>query len=167
MLLISIPVAMGYLEIWEKFELRPGQSLAVRLNLILTGLFMWMEYPLFGVSLGGYGYYFDMYEWEHHLSSMSQARYDEKTIPNNVYIEVLSEIGALGAFAMVMLVRSLVRALAYPYESWTFSRIAILCILTSFLAFPTFSINFIWAFLAIILGEGCKALNCNNLVKER
>lgn len=141
-------VAFIHLDVASKFHLDAGVSGGVRLNLIITGIMIFMENPVAGVGLGGYGYFFDYYEWNPELSVLSAAA---KQIPNNVYVELLSEVGFLGTvlflcFWGVWFNNALKIRTKYPeFLSFIISSSVV------FVAFPTYNILYLWCFYGISL----------------
>ncbi len=124
-------------------------SLVQRLNESHHAWRLFLDHPQ-GVGMGNFGYFFgdhaDLYVW------LRTAWMQIKHIPNNVYLEVLSEHGALVALVFaVILVRMaarLVRAREYLVTT------GLLLIYVYFVAFPTFRLALIWVFWAFVLHLG-------------
>ena len=73
-----------------------------------------------------------------------------KLIPNNVYIELLSELGVLGLTLFASFLVALYRRAKAP--GLTPLRLTLIATLFAFNAFPTYSVMFLWAFFGLILG---------------
>ncbi|MCX7927853.1 MAG: O-antigen ligase family protein [Candidatus Omnitrophica bacterium] len=63
-----------------------------RINLIITGIKMFLDHPIIGVGLARYGYYFRHYQF----MDIKDIQHYFKIIPNNIYVELLSELGIAG-----------------------------------------------------------------------
>lgn len=124
-------------------------SLVQRLNESHHAWRIFLDHPQ-GVGMGNFGYFFgdhaNLYVWLRPLWMQI------KHIPNNIYLEVLSEHGALVALLfVVILVRKaarLVRAGEYLVTT------GLLLLYVYFVAFPTFRLALIWVFWAFVLYLG-------------
>lgn len=124
-----------------------------RLRLALTGLRMFADHPLTGVGISQYGFYYNTYE------ALSLAGFNifhlEKRIANNVYVELLSELGIIGfAIFLAFLIRvwrHLQGQRALPL------RLGFLAMLLVWNAFPSYSLMFLWAFWGVIVGVSTRA----------
>jgi hypothetical protein len=103
---------------------------------------MFSDNPLTGVGVAQFGYNIQYYQ---------PTSVTGKQIPNVVYLEFLSEYGIL-AFAIFM------------YSVWLtfrrtdakgerYLRIAVFSMLFYFAAFPSISVMYLWAFLALVFGR--------------
>ena len=124
-------------------------SLVQRLNESHHAWRIFLDHPQ-GVGMGNFGYFFgdhaNLYVWLRPLWMQI------KHIPNNVYLEVLSEHGALVALLFaVILVRKAVR-LVRAREYLVTTGLLLMCIY--FVAFPTFRLALIWVFWAFVLHLG-------------
>lgn len=147
-LLIAALVSASMLGFDEKFSEGAGASGAVRLNESMTGLQIFYSNPTMGVGLGGYGFLFDEFEWSPELSIFAIA---EKHIPNNVYVELLSETGLIGSLLFLIFFVSYIRILSRqldlsPFYSFGLSAAVV------FMAYPTFNITYLWFFIGASLG---------------
>lgn len=132
----------------EKFSGGAGHSAAVRANESMTGLQIFFSNPTIGVGLGGYGFLFDEFEW----APGSSIYYGtEKRIPNNVYVEILSETGFLGFLSFLLFIIYYIRIISSRLEFSPFFAFALSagCV---FLAYPTFNITYLWFFIGASLG---------------
>jgi hypothetical protein len=73
---------------------------------------------------------------------------DAKRIPNNIYVEILSECGSLALIAFLTFL-----FLVYKYGSQKSYLLGagLIASFIYFFAFPTFTMLFIWVFLGIVL----------------
>ncbi len=124
-------------------------SLVQRLNESYHAWLMFLDHPQ-GVGMGNYGYFFgdypDLYVWLH------AAWMSIKHIPNNVYLEVLCEHGALMAVLFVVILMRMTTRLLRAREFLV--TVGLLLVLVYFAAFPTFRLSLIWVFWAFIIFIG-------------
>jgi hypothetical protein len=124
-------------------------SLVQRLNESWHAWQMFLDHP-WGVGMGNYGYFFgdyaDLYRW------LPTGWQNFKPIPNNVYLEVLSEHGWAGFLVFMAILGRMLLRLVRAREFL----VATGCVLGGlyFFAFPTFRISFIWLFWAFVLVIG-------------
>lgn len=112
-----------------------------RLNSIQAGWNIFLNNPFFGVGPANYGLHFPQY-------NQFIQNIDIKFIPNNVYIELLSETGIFAAlvftiFIFLLIVRT--RRLQNVYL-----QAGLLSMSLYLIAFPTYTSLFIWLFLAVV-----------------
>jgi O-antigen ligase len=114
-----------------------------RMNSFLTAIKMGLDNPFMGVGISNYARHFD------HLAPNNIFKNNDfKVIPNNIYAEIFAETGFFGLIIFLYLLFLL-------YEKTRFDNSGILkcgyvVTLIYFLAFPTFSMLFIWVFFALI-----------------
>lgn len=158
-IVLSAVVALAafiQLDIAAKFVLAAGVSGGVRLNVVMTGINIFLANPIFGVGLGGYGYYFALYEWNSDLSKLSVAA---KQIPNNIYVELLSEVGLVGTTLFIIFLSVWIRkAWKIKQKNPEFISFA-LSAMVAFVAFPTFNVLYVWCFYGISLALMKNLLN--------
>jgi O-antigen ligase len=149
----AVLISTGYVESVLADKL-VGENLVSRIDRVvtaLTGLQMFREHPVTGVGLSQYGYYYHTYEVANFLNMFHY----EKRIPNNVFVELLSELGAVGfilfAAFLVHIWRHLRAAELLPL------RLGFLAMLLVWNAFPTYSVMFLWAFWGVILGASARS----------
>jgi len=151
----ALLVGTGYVQsvLAEKLV---GENLISRLErvvLALTGLNMFRDHPLTGVGISQYGYYYNTYE-ALSLSGLSIFHLD-KLIANNVYVELLSELGIIGFTIflgfLVRIWRNLQGHRALPL------RLGFLAMLLVWNAFPSYSVMFLWAYWGVIMGVSARA----------
>ena len=138
-----------------------GQNVVSRLDrvgLALTGLGMFADHPITGVGLSQFGYYYHTYEFLP-LRALDIINL-EKRIANNVYVELLSELGIIGftiflAF-LVRIWRNLQGQRALPL------RLGFLAMLLVWNAFPSYTVMFLWAFWGVIMGASARAADARS-----
>lgn len=115
-----------------------------RLNSMKVSLKLVKDNPIFGVGLGNYGLHYD-----HYNKHSSFEYYNFRPIANNVYLEILAETGLLGFLSFLGFI-----ILLYRYTIYDRSRVlrtGLVALLICFIAFPTFSVIFIWVYFGLIL----------------
>lgn len=141
----------SYLEevFYAKFA-SPLGSAADRLDQSIAGFRMFINNLFIGVGHGNYGYYYKHYQY----TDIFESFHGSKMIANNVYIELLAETGMVG----LLLFLSIFGFLLYKFNKETDEKFCILkygtcCILIVFVAYPSYMVIFIWAFLAYATAE--------------
>ncbi|WP_083613779.1 O-antigen ligase [Rhizobacter sp. OV335] len=120
-----------------------------RLASIDTAIDLFLQSPWLGHGLQTYGFLSNDY-----LDGPLLAMYDEsfRRIPNNIYAELASEMGVVGFLLFGLFMASLVRRIAtHPADKGRNLLAAVLAVLCYWLAFPTYSVVFIWAFFGLAL----------------
>lgn len=139
-------VGSGYLDFIarEKFSSENPGSFTDRANEMSTAWAMFEDHPYLGVGLGQYGYRFAEYDGSDEDLTIDR----DKRIPNNVYLEILSETGLFGAvFFIALLLVTLRQSMQQPeYRPLAYAGFASAIVLN---AFPTFTLLYLWAFWAI------------------
>jgi O-Antigen ligase len=131
----------------------PNSSAADRLETFWQSWEMFLEHPLMGVGVSQYGLYIPGAEfWSPDNGNVAGGVSGKmmKAIPNNVYMELASEFGIVGIviFAVFMIsILSLVRRCPHPPL-----RAGAIALLVFWLASPTFTVMYYWAFLGIVCG---------------
>jgi O-antigen ligase len=135
-------------DLGAKFSLDSVSSSSERLNTIMSGYNMFLERPLLGFGLGGYGFVYWIFEWD---SRMLAVLSDSRQIANNIYVELIAETGILGLLSFGAFYYCYIVNLnsKYAFRLLLPTSIAILVV---FMAYPTFNITFVWAFWGISLG---------------
>jgi O-antigen ligase len=142
----------GYLEsvIFGKLGTEEVGSRIKRIAFMIAGLRMFADHPLLGVGISQFGYFYNSYQ-PLGLQGIAET---VKLIPNNIYVELLSELGIIGfaLFAAFLLAvyRRLRRAELAPLR-WTF-----LAVLFSLNGFPTYTVMFLWAFFGLAVGASTR-----------
>lgn len=115
-----------------------------RTNSILAGISLFLDNPIIGVGLGNYSRHYSKYyisnKYKFHLGS------DYKYIVNNVFVEILCEGGIL-SFVFFALFYFQIILIAYRNSQYEFI-IGLLIALLYQLAFPTFTMMYLWVFYA-------------------
>jgi len=126
-------------------------SLVDRMNTFLSAAQMFAGNIVLGVGLGQYGFHaFDYTDWVQRSLGPWFMDTRTKTIANNVYAELASELGLLGLVFFYMFVSPIVRMalkISEPAIKAGFVAIAIFWI-----AAPTFTIMYYWAFAGLACG---------------
>jgi hypothetical protein len=124
-------------------------SLVRRFNEMYHGWRLFLDHP-WGVGIGNFGYFWgnypEYYPW------LTVGFMFKKQIPNNVYLEVLTEQGIQGLVVFVALLVSLVMPLVRRREA--FLLLVVACTAAYFVVFPTFRLVFLWVFWAFLLHVG-------------
>jgi O-antigen ligase len=122
-----------------------------RIKSFEAGEKIFLEYPIFGLGLETYGFLVnDKLEQDEFVF----YNYDFRRIPNNVYIEILSQLGFVGFIIFSILFYKIVRPL------WRVSFelcLGAAAILIYWVAFPSFSVSYIWVYLGF-----CSVTSCLN-----
>jgi O-antigen ligase len=131
-----------------KFEATGSASGAVRFNEAMTGVNMWQSSPVYGVGLGQYGFNYFRYVWD---MSIADAVLSERHIASNIYVEILSELGLLGLLAIGLFWVRWMRGVgaSRPHSNLLYA--SAVAMMVAFLAYPTFNIAFLWAYLGMAL----------------
>jgi len=114
-----------------------------RLNAIWVGYNEFRDNPLFGVGTANYGLHFT------HYNDFNIDIAGFKRIPNNVYVEQLSESGLFVCICFLVYLFFLIkdsRSLRYVYLNTT-----LLVAIIYFASYPSYSILFLWLFFAILI----------------
>lgn len=113
-----------------------------RLNTTISGLKMFADNPVFGVGLSNYGLHYS------HFNDLPDFDLGGKRIPNNIYVEILSESGIL---AFIFFIYFLYLLYKKSNEVSSVLSAGLIASCAYFLAFPTFTMLFIWVFFSVIL----------------
>lgn len=151
LVLVSVYVLFGQ-EIVNKLankEINPGSfSRYDRLASVKSALNMFVDNPVFGVGIQGYAFalkdYADpfiklFYDW------------DYRRIANNVYAEILAEQGVIGLAAMVALLTRIAWPIIADFRDRAILFVAVMSILLSWMAFPTYTVSYHWVGLAVLV----------------
>ncbi|WP_017496844.1 O-antigen ligase family protein [Flavobacterium sp. WG21] len=128
-----------------------------KVDRVITGnvaFYSGIENPFFGVGPANYGLHYDYYNnykkivvhRNDYFDHFAQRK-NERAIPNNVYLEVLSEYGVIAAILFMLFLFLILTKAYYLKEDAIVA--GIFSIIISFNAFPSFIMLFIWVFLAI------------------
>lgn len=139
--------AFTYFDAAGKFG-SENSSGSTRINEVMTALAIFRDNILFGAGLGQYGFKYYDYEWRSAGDALSYGRH----IANSVYAEVLSETGALGFLFLFVFMKNWLK---FSFSLKGKSRVFVAAgigMLVCWIAYPTFNIAFIWAFLGLCTG---------------
>jgi O-antigen ligase len=147
---VAVLFSTGYLQsvVLGKLTGEDVGSRLERLNQALTGLRMFWAHPIAGVGLSQYGYYYDRYQFLSVALPVDPVL--AKHIANNVYIELLSELGAVGFLLFAAFLVQLWRLARAPRLRPL--RYGLISALIALNAFPTMSVMFLWAFFGFLVG---------------
>jgi O-antigen ligase len=145
-------VQLGYVQsvVVAKLSSDDPGSLVKRIAFILAGLRMFADHPWLGVGLSQFGYFYNNYQ---PLGILGTAQ-TVKLIPNNVYVELLSEQGLLGFLLFGGFLVTLYRRLRRPDLAPL--RATFIAILFALNAFPTYTVMFLWAFFGLTVGASAR-----------
>jgi O-antigen ligase len=112
-----------------------------RIKSFEAGEKIFLEYPILGLGFETYGFLVnDKLEQDEFVF----YNHDFRRIPNNVYIEILSQLGIVGFIIFAILFYKIIKLL------WISSLelcLGVSAILMYWVAFPSFSVSYIWAYL--------------------
>ena len=117
-------------------------SKAERLNTAAVGIEVSKNNPFWGVGPANYGLHY------RHYNTISAFDIEGKHIPNNIYVEVLSECGGLAFITFLFFLFGIYR---YGKRKSQILAAGLISVYIYFFAFPTFTMLFIWVFLGIVL----------------
>lgn len=112
----------------------------------ITGLKIGINNPFWGVGLSNYSLHFDEYYSD--LKYKNENFIAKKPIINNIYIEIFAETGIIGFIIWLLFLYLLVRKL-FISHNWILG-VASLLVFTYFIAFPTFTMFYVWVYFAYI-----------------
>ncbi len=125
----------------SEIESNNDYSRVERTNQSAVGLKIGAMNPILGVGLSNYSRHYKEYNTDMRFNYPSSF----KPIPNNVYVELFSEWGILGLIVFIVFSFSLLKEVKVRVFRLTY-----LMLMVYFIAFPTFTLLFIWVFAAII-----------------
>jgi O-antigen ligase len=121
-----------------------------RIAFIIAGLRMFADHPVLGVGISQFGYFYNFYQ-PLGLQGMAET---VKLIPNNIYVELLAELGIFGFLLFAAFLLGVYRRLRGPDLAplrWTF-----ITVLFSLNGFPTYTVMFLWAFFGLAVGASAR-----------
>lgn len=128
-----------------------------RIAFVIAGLRMFADHPLLGVGISQFGYFYNSYQTLGVLGIAGTV----KLIPNNIYIELLSELGIVGFLLFTSFLVLVYRRLRFP--ELTPLRLTFITMLFVLNAFPTYTVMFLWAFLALAVGASSRLTQSRRL----
>jgi len=131
-----------------------GYSKADRLFSIRDAWHMGAANPLLGVGLANYARHYDQYMDTDGFDPAIVGlliRKGSRVIPNNIYLEVWAESGAI-AFCLFLLLLGLLLVYSLSDRSKALFP-AILCLLICFTAYPSFIMIYLWSFMGLTAAE--------------
>jgi len=142
----------GYIEsvVVGKLSTEELGSRLKRIAFVVAGLRMFADHPLAGIGISQFGYFYNTYQ---PLGVLGVAE-TVKLIPNNIYVELLAELGIIGFLLFVTFLLAIYRRLRHP--SLRPLRLTFIAVLFSFNAFPTYTVMFLWAFFGLAAGASAR-----------
>jgi O-antigen ligase len=142
----------GYLQavVFGKLNTEELGSRVKRVAFMVAGLRMFADHPWLGVGISQFGYFYNHYQ-PLGLAGIAET---VKLIPNNIYIELLAELGIVGFLMFAGFLVEIYRRLRRPELAplrWTF-----LALLFSLNGFPTYTVMFLWAFFGLAVGASAR-----------
>jgi O-antigen ligase len=116
-----------------------------RKNTIINALYMGFDNPIFGIGLSNYALHYKHYN---EIYGNGFKNYDFKVIANNVYAEIFSEAGLVGLLLFGLFLHSL--SLKSKQDESRILTFGLWGCFFYFMAFPTFTVLFIWIFFGLI-----------------
>lgn len=135
-----------------------GEASLSKVDRILTGKVAYrtaIHNPVLGVGLSNFGRHYDRYYTRDNLSLRDYKTFQRKNykiVPNNIYLEVWSECGTM---ALLLFLAILILLLYYSYFDKALFY-GMICLLLCFIAYPSFIMIYLWAFLALPIANYCK-----------
>jgi len=157
--LLGIPINSSFAFVWARInQITNVEDISniTRLNSYKAAGKMALYFPVLGVGLGNYGFYYNDFR-------PSNARIEKEVWPisNNIYLRVLSELGIIGFCIFCLIVYYLYKESKYiikltrNYPYWNSASIGLLAsgvgILIQYLAIETLSFSHVWFIMAAIV----------------
>lgn len=122
-----------------------------RLNLAKASIRMAVENPFTGIGLTKFSAHYP-----HFNKDVSFNEKNEKMLPNNIYLEILSEAGFIALILFTaFLIQLLLNINSFILKS------GLVVIMIYWMAYPTFTILFLWVYIGVCWFNGSK--NSKNL----
>lgn len=110
--------------------------------------------PLLGVGLANYARHYDHFADQTGFDTSFTrilSRTGERVIPNNIYLEIWAECGAIALFLFLLLLGLLVfYSLSDPSKT-LFP--AMVCLSICFIAYPSFIMIYLWSFMGLVAAD--------------
>lgn len=119
-------------------------SKADRLNIAYVALNIGLNNPLVGIGFSNYARHYPHYN-THSLFNKDGT----KSISNNIYLEVFSEIGGIALILFLSILFLLYKKASLDKSGSL--KIGMIIICFYFLSFPTFTVLFLWVFWGLII----------------
>lgn len=111
-----------------------------RINLAISSLEMSFENPFWGIGLTQFSAHYE------HFSGGLFPQTNEKMLSNNIYLEILAEAGWAALLTFLGMLFYIAKSLLNSILKWGY-----LSMLIYWLAYPTFTVLFLWVFIGILL----------------
>lgn len=145
---------INYLTLEGKFG-GGASSGSSRVNEVLTAMAMFRDHPILGMGPGQYGFRFFEYVWDPTIIPEDATL---RHIPNNIYAELLSETGLLGFLCMAVFWRNWLKRVAKSAQRNGAIYAMGLGMMVVWLAYPAFSVAFMWCFMGFGLSLASPAV---------
>ncbi|MES2397294.1 MAG: O-antigen ligase family protein, partial [Bacteroidota bacterium] len=131
----------------EQLELeeKAAQLEADRLDLIKVAFLIGANNPILGVGISNYALHYKQYGYD------KRFKRDFKVIPNNVYAEIFSETGVIGLFLFFYFLFLLLQQTSS--DKTNVLKYGLIVSMVYLLAFPTYTVLFIWVFFGLITSQ--------------
>lgn len=129
----------------EKISNNSEYSKADRLDLMKVALLIGANNPILGVGISNYALHYKQY------GSDKRFKRDFKVIPNNVYAEIFSETGVIGLFLFLYFLFLLLQQASS--DKTNVLKYGLIVSMVYLLAFPTYTVLFIWFFFGLITSQ--------------
>jgi len=116
-----------------------------RMNSIVNAIQIGMHNPFFGIGLSNFALHYKFYNEQRGIGF---ERYGWKSIQNNVYAEIFSELGFSGLFIFLYFLYTLYKKSLHDQSS--ILKYGLIGILIYFNAFPSFTVLFIWVYFGLL-----------------
>jgi O-antigen ligase len=121
-----------------------------RIAFVIAGFRMFVDHPVLGVGISQFGYFYNTYQ---PLGLLGIAE-TVKLIPNNIYIELLCELGIPGLLLFAGFLAAIYVRLRSPQLAPL--RLTFITMLFVWNAFPTYTVMFLWAFFGLAAGASSR-----------
>lgn len=151
---LAVLLATGYLQqfVLDKITTDELGSKFDRIDLTAAGLRMAFEHPIMGVGLSQYTYHYRTYQ----LTNVFAQFRENGSIPGNVYVELASELGAVGLALALTFGRRVWRRAASGGTQTAALRAGLAGIALAMATFPSFTVLFLWGFAALVTGDALR-----------
>ena len=138
----------------EKITDNSSYSKADRIFSIRDAFMMGVANPILGVGLANYALHYNNYMDRGNLDAnfvKILSRENIRVIPNNIYMEIWSESGAIALILFLILMTLLLFYARSDHRRALFP--AMLCMVLCFNAYPSFIMIYLWSFMALPVAE--------------
>ena len=136
----------------EEERLFEARSSSERRATAVAAFEIFRDNPVLGVGPAQFGVWFQRYRPDFLFPGFLPP--GNRYIPNNVYLQILSEQGILGLLALAVFAGGIfiTAVRRHPLGTWPILITSFLLIFVALNAYPTFLLIFLWAWLGIAIG---------------